>query len=86
MTPPESERPTIPVVWDRRQRRPVSFFWRHRRYRVERVLRTWVIQTGWWDERLRTDRRYFRVRADGRLFDLCFDRRARRWSLERSLG
>jgi len=86
MSRPSTETTTIAVVWDRRQRRPVTFVWRGRRYRVERVLRTWVTQTGWWDERLRTDRRYYRVRAEGRLFDLGFDRLTRRWFLEKSLG
>jgi len=86
MTRKDPDPTRIAVVWDRRQRRPVAFVWRRRRYRVERVLQTWVIQTGWWDERLRTDRRYFRVRAAGRLFDLGFDRLTRHWFLEKSLG
>jgi len=31
------------------------------------------------------DRSYIRVEADGRLFDLCYDRLTKTWSLERAL-
>lgn len=76
----------IAVVWDRRLRRPVAFTWRRRRYRVQRVLHTWVVDTGWWDDRLHVSRRYFRVRADGRVFDLAYDRLTRRWTMAATLG
>jgi hypothetical protein len=46
----------------------------------------WVVETGWWDDRLHTSRRCFRVRAGGRTFDLAFDRLSRRWFLEKTLG
>lgn len=82
----QDDRPQIAVVWDRRLRRPAAFVWRRRRYRVERVLHMWVVETGWWDDRLHTSRRCFRVRADGRTFDLAFDRLSRRWFLEKTLG
>lgn len=74
------------MVWDKRLRRPVAFVWRRRRYRVQRVLHSWVIETGWWDDGLHMNRRYFRVRADGRLFDLVFDRLTRHWSMGKTLG
>lgn len=49
------------------------------------MLQRWSIDTGWWDDEMRVDRRYLRVVAEGRVFDLCFDRRHRRWFLERAL-
>ena len=49
------------------------------------MLQRWSIDTGWWDEAVRVDRRYLRVVADGRVFDLAFDRRLRQWFLERAL-
>ena len=85
---PESKPAAKPVavVWDKRSRRPVAFTWRRRRYTVQRVLHTWVVDTGWWDDRVRVSRRYFRVRADGRTFDLAYDRRTRRWIMVATRG
>lgn len=80
------ERRPIAVVWNRQLRRPTAFVWRRRRYRVERVMHTWVVETGWWDDSIRVDRRYCRVRAEGRLFDIYFDRLARNWFLDKALG
>jgi hypothetical protein len=76
----------IAVTWDPALRAPRSFTWRARRYRIERVLHTWVIDTGWWDERSRVSRRYSRVLAEGRLFDLYFDRLRKAWFLEKTLN
>ena len=50
-----------------------------------RVLQRWAIDTGWWSDELHVDRRYLRVVAQGRVFDLFFDRVRRRWFLERAL-
>jgi Family of unknown function (DUF6504) len=76
----------IAVRWDERQRRPVTFVWRRRRYRVERVLEAWVLETGWWKDAGRVSRSYWRVRAEGRVFDLRYDRLAKAWALERVLN
>jgi hypothetical protein len=76
----------IAVSWDERQRRPVTFVWRRRRYRVERVLETWVIETGWWKDDAHVSRSYWRVRAGGRVFDLHYDRLAKAWALEQVLS
>jgi Family of unknown function (DUF6504) len=76
----------IAVSWDERQRRPVTFVWRRRRYRIERVLETWVIETGWWKNGGRVSRSYWRVRAEGRVFDLRYDRLAKAWALEQVLN
>ena len=76
----------IAVSWDERQRRPVTFVWRRRRYRVERVLETWVLETGWWKDDGHVSRSYWRVRADGRVFDLRYDRLIKAWALERVLN
>lgn len=76
----------IAVSWDERQRRPVTFVWRRRRYRIERVLETWVLETGWWKDEGHISRSYWRVRADGRVFDLRYDRVTKAWALERVLN
>ena len=76
----------IAVRWDERQRRPVTFVWRRRRYRIERVLETWVLETGWWKDDGHISRSYWRVRAEGRVFDLRYDRLAKAWALEQVLN
>ena len=76
----------IAVSWDERQRRPVAFLWRRRRYRIERVLETWVLETGWWKDDGLVSRSYWRVRADGRVFDLRYDRVTKAWALEQALN
>ena len=83
---PNGEAVPVAVSWDERQRRPVAFVWRRRRYRVERVLETWVIETGWWKESGHVSRSYWRVRAGGRVVDLRYDRLAKAWALERVLS
>jgi len=75
----------IAVAWRPAARAPRAFTWRARRWRVERVLQRWSIDTGWWNDAVRVDWRYLRVVAEGRVFDLFFDRRERRWFLERAL-
>jgi hypothetical protein len=76
----------IAVTWDRIRRVPRSFLWRGRRYRVDDVLARWVVDTGWWNPATRTSRRYVRVAAEGRVFDLCYDRLRKGWFLERALN
>jgi hypothetical protein len=75
----------ITVAWRPLAHAPKAFLWRGRRWRVERVLQRWSIDTGWWSDDVRVDRRYLRVVADGRVFDLYLDRVQRRWFLERAL-
>ena len=75
----------ITVVWRPLARAPRAFVWRNRRWRVERVLQRWSIDTGWWSDEVRVDRRYLRVVADGRVFDLYLDRALHGWFLERAL-
>jgi hypothetical protein len=76
----------IAVVWDAELRRPSSFRWRRRTFRIERVVRTWVLRSGWWSEETEVSRHYWRVRAEGRLFDLSFDRITKVWRLEHVLN
>jgi hypothetical protein len=83
---PNGEAVPVAVTWDERARRPVAFVWRRRRYQVERVLETWVLETGWWKDEGHVSRSYWRVRAGGRVVDLRYDRLARAWALERELG
>ena len=83
---PNGEAVPVAVTWDERQRRPVAFVWRRRRYQVERVLETWVLETGWWKDEGRVSRSYWRVRAEGHVFDLCYDRIGKTWMLERALN
>ena len=83
---PGGEAVPVAVSWDERARRPVAFVWRRRRYRVERVLETWVLETGWWKDEGHVSRSYWRVRAGGRVVDLRYDRLAKAWALEREIG
>ena len=83
---PNGEAVPVAVSWDERQRRPVAFVWRRRRYPVERVLETWVVETGWWKESGLVSRSYWRVRAGGRVVDLRFDRLTKAWALEKVLS
>jgi hypothetical protein len=75
----------IAVAWRSYTRAPAAFVWRKRRWRVDRILQRWSIDTGWWSDELHIDRRYLRVVAEGRVFDLFYDRRQRRWFLARAL-
>ena len=75
----------VAVVWDER-RRPAAFVWRGRRHRIDRVVERWIVETGWWNDATHVSRSYSRVEAGGRLFDLCYDRLAKTWSLERALN
>jgi len=83
---PNGEATPIAVSWDERERRPVTFVWRRRRYRIERVLETWVVETGWWKDDGHVSRSYWRVRADGHVFDLRYDRLTKAWALEQALN
>ncbi len=83
---PNGKAVPVAVTWDERQRRPVAFVWRCRTYRVERVLETWVLETGWWKDEGHVSRSYWRVRAGGRVLDLRYDRTAKAWALEREVG
>jgi hypothetical protein len=83
---PNGEAVPVAVTWDERQRRPVAFVWRRRRYQVERVLETWVLETGWWKDEGRVSRSYWRVRAGGRVVDLRYDRLSKSWAIEREVG
>lgn len=76
----------VAVTWDERRRRPVAFVWRRRTYRVERVLETWIVETGWWNDDGHVSRSYWCVRAGGRVVDLRYDRLDKAWVLEREVA
>ena len=82
---PNGEAVPVAVTRDERQRRPVAFIGR-RRYQVERVLETWVLETGWWKDEGHISRSYWRVRAGGRVVDLRYDRLSKAWALEPEIG
>ena len=84
--PPHRASAAITVIWDAQRQRPAVFVWRRRRFAVERVVHTWVISTGWWSDEACQSRHYWRVRANGRLFDLSFDHIAKVWRLENVLN
>jgi hypothetical protein len=83
---PNGEAVPVAVSWDERARRPVAFVWRRRKYRIERVLETWVLETGWWRDDGHVSRSYWRVRAGGRVVDLRYDRLTKAWALEKVLS
>lgn len=74
----------VTVSWRPYTQSPRAFLWRGRRWSIERVLQRWSVDTGWWNDDVRVDRRYLRVVADGRVFDLFLERRERRWYLARA--
>jgi hypothetical protein len=76
----------VAVTWDERLRRPSAFIWRGARYRIARTVELWIVETGWWNDETHVSRSYSRVEAEGRLFDLCYDRLTKAWSLERALN
>jgi hypothetical protein len=76
----------VTVALDPVTRALVAFTWRRRRRLIDRIERTWVVETGWWSDELRVSRRFSRVVAEGRVFDLCYDRLARTWTLHRVVG
>jgi Family of unknown function (DUF6504) len=78
--------PAIAVTWHEGQRRPIAFVWRRRRYKVERLLEMWVVETGWWKDEGRVSRSYWRVRAEGHVFDLLYDRVSKTWTLDQALN
>jgi hypothetical protein len=83
---PNGQAVLVVVTWDDRQRRPVAFVWRRRTYRVERVLETWILETGWWKEGGHISRSYWRVRAEGRVVDLRYDRLTKAWAIKREIA
>jgi hypothetical protein len=90
---PDSDPPRRPaaptpvtVTLDPVTRALVSFTCRRRRRLIDRVERTWVVETGWWSDELCVSRRFTRVVAEGRVFDLCYDRLAHAWTLHRVVG
>ena len=83
---PNGRATPIAVTWDWRRKTPTAFVWRKRRYRIEIIQHSWVVETGWWNEQTRVIRYYNRVQAEGRLFDIYFDRREQEWFLERALN
>ena len=76
----------IAVTWSESQRLPVAFTWRRRHYRIERIFEAWIIETGWWKENGHLSHSCWRVRAEGRVFDLRYDRLTKAWALERALN
>jgi hypothetical protein len=60
--------------------------WHDRRWHIERIEKTWIVETGWWNDDLYVSRCYRRVVAEDRLFDLCFDRRRKCWFVDRVLN
>jgi hypothetical protein len=56
-------------------RTPVSFSWRGRHYRVERLIRHWREATCTWDPARAADHDCFRVEAGGGTYELRLDRR-----------
>jgi hypothetical protein len=71
----------IVVEWNAQRQVPAAFERAHRRSSIDAVLQSWVIERAWWDPRRRLSKRYWRVFADGGLYDLAFDRQRDEWLL-----
>ena len=82
----ECRRSPVTVVWSERLRLPIAFVWQHRRRRIERILETWIIETGWWKDDGFVSCSFWRVRAEGRVFELRYNRLTKSWTLERTLN
>lgn len=66
--------------------RPLAVTLGRRRLAVDEVLDVWVVETGWWRDEGPVRQVVWRVRAGGRLLDLCRDRRTGAWTLARVLA
>ena len=64
---------------------PTAFLWHRRRWRIDRVLQRWAIDTGWWSVQSHIDCHYLGVLAESRIFHLFYDCPQRRGVLERAL-
>lgn len=71
----------VDVEWDADRRCPRAFIRSGRRYSIDAVVQAWVTERAWWDPRSRISTRHWRVLSQGGIYDLVFDRMARRWRL-----
>ncbi|HWD08556.1 MAG TPA: DUF6504 family protein [Actinomycetota bacterium] len=62
---------------------PSAFCWRGRRYVVAGLLKYWREAGEWWDPARARDHEWFRVEAEGGVYDLAFDRLLETWRLAR---
>ncbi|MCL8207984.1 MAG: DUF6504 family protein [Actinomycetia bacterium] len=61
--------------------RPTAFWWRRRRYRVDRVQEQWQDAGAWWAGE--APRWFFRLEAEGGLYEVAADADGRRWWMYR---
>ena len=62
------------------RRRPMSFVWREKTYRVKTVQECWRFKGAWWDNK--GEQTFFRVQVDGGgIYELCFDHAGGDWKM-----
>lgn len=71
----------VEVAWDAEAQRPLSFARDGHTYAIEAIAQIWVAEKGWWDARRRICRRFWRVIAEGGVYDLVYDRELGEWLL-----
>lgn len=79
-----SKRYNEPIrVWSA-QDKLQAFVWRGKLYRVQQVLESWTVNSGWW-QKAPENRRHTRVAASGNfgsgVFELYFERMKKQWFL-----
>ncbi len=71
----------IEVRWDKAAKRPRAFRWRGRRYKIDAIIRTWVVEMGWWNPDTEVSKVFLRVTSGGGVYDILYDKRESRWYL-----
>jgi len=78
----------IEVVWRSAEKRVASFTrrgsagdGRARIYSIDAVVQTWAIERFWWSPEERVSKRFWRVSAQGGVYDLAYDGHRRAWHL-----
>lgn len=71
----------VDVAWDRSRARPAAFVRSGVMYVVDSVAQTWSSSRFWWSSDRYVARRFWRVLAEGGVYDLVFDETTRSWLL-----
>ena len=69
----------ITVQLNQSRSRILSFHWRDRSYQVQELGQSWTEPRRWW--RGESERTWFQVNAQGRIYELYLDHASRQWYL-----